>query len=78
MSPDMGPDGPMAEALKGLLTSLKTKPDAILIISAHWESKGKAVSVTPQEKPGLLFDYYGTKLLPANNDALLLPLPLTL
>lgn len=61
MSPDMGPDGPMAEALKGLLTSLKTKPDAILIISAHWESKGKAVSVTTQEKPGLLFDYYGTK-----------------
>ena len=74
----MGPDGPMAEALKGLLTSLKTKPDAILIISAHWESKGKAVSVTTQEKPGLLFDYYGTKLPPASNDALLLPLSLTL
>lgn len=37
--------------------SLKTKPDAILVISAHWLSKGSFVSTTC--KPETIYDFYG-------------------
>jgi 4,5-DOPA dioxygenase extradiol len=33
------------------------KPDAIIIISAHWEAE--TVSITAHPKPELIFDYYG-------------------
>jgi len=33
------------------------KPDAILVISAHWEEKAPAV--TAAKNPNLLYDYYG-------------------
>lgn len=33
------------------------KPDAIVVISAHWEEP--VVSITASAAPGLLFDYYG-------------------
>lgn len=55
MMPDMGPDSPLADALRHAADGLK--PTALLIISAHWENQGK-VAVTTKPKPGLLFDYY--------------------
>ncbi len=33
------------------------KPDAIVVISAHWEEA--VVSITASAAPALLFDYYG-------------------
>lgn len=33
------------------------KPDAIIVISAHWEEP--VVSITAQSNPSLLFDYFG-------------------
>ena len=33
------------------------KPDAIIIISAHWEES--TVSITANPKPSMLYDYYG-------------------
>ena len=33
------------------------RPDAIVVVSAHWEQP--VVSVTSASSPGLLFDYYG-------------------
>lgn len=35
-----------------------TKPKAVVVISAHWESN-KAIKITSAPKPSLLFDYYG-------------------
>jgi aromatic ring-opening dioxygenase catalytic subunit (LigB family) len=34
-----------------------TKPDAIVVISAHWEES--VIAITAAESPPLLFDYYG-------------------
>lgn len=34
-----------------------TKPDAIVVISAHWEES--VISITAAQSPSLLFDYYG-------------------
>jgi 4,5-DOPA dioxygenase extradiol len=42
--------------LKTLSSSLPI-PSAILLISAHWETK--KVTILTKEKPELLFDYYG-------------------
>jgi 4,5-DOPA dioxygenase extradiol len=42
--------------LKGLAQQLP-KPDAIVLVSAHWESAQPSVYV--DKAPGLLFDYYG-------------------
>lgn len=52
-----GPDSAMARTLAALGRGLP-KPKALLIISAHWETRGE-VAVTTAEKPPLLFDYYG-------------------
>ena len=41
----------------GLLASLPQKPDAILVMSAHWETEGFAVSAAA--KPGMIYDYTG-------------------
>jgi aromatic ring-opening dioxygenase catalytic subunit (LigB family) len=47
----------MADYLRGIAGSLPHEPRAILVVSAHWESDGFAV--TGAASPDLLFDYYG-------------------
>lgn len=46
----------MAAYLKSLPSLLPRKPDALLVISAHWEMPRP--TVLTQAHPGLLFDYY--------------------
>jgi aromatic ring-opening dioxygenase catalytic subunit (LigB family) len=47
----------MAAHLRGIAASLESKPRAILVISAHWETPRPTVMTA--ERPALLFDYYG-------------------
>jgi len=51
----------MADYLRGIGQSISqtihTKPRAILVISAHWETP--QVSVTTSPSPSLIFDYHG-------------------
>jgi aromatic ring-opening dioxygenase catalytic subunit (LigB family) len=47
----------MEAYLRSVPSLLPRKPDALLIISAHWEMAKPTVLMTP--KPDLLFDYYG-------------------
>lgn len=47
----------MGAFLRGLGASIGTRPQAILVISAHWEEAAFTVMSNPQ--PPLLFDYYG-------------------
>jgi aromatic ring-opening dioxygenase catalytic subunit (LigB family) len=47
----------MAAFLRSLPESLSTRPQAILIISGHWETVGFTLTSSP--RPPLLFDYYG-------------------
>eukprot|EP01116_Phalansterium_solitarium_P001795 TRINITY_DN11613_c0_g1_i1.p1 TRINITY_DN11613_c0_g1~~TRINITY_DN11613_c0_g1_i1.p1 ORF type:complete len:318 (-),score=52.01 TRINITY_DN11613_c0_g1_i1:282-1235(-) len=54
-----GPHGPHAQFLRDfgkLLVSYK--PKAIVIFSAHWETRG-TIEVTSYDKNPLLYDYYG-------------------
>jgi aromatic ring-opening dioxygenase catalytic subunit (LigB family) len=56
----MGPAAtwePMGEWLRGLGGSLDTIPDALLIVSAHWEAP--VVTVGGAIRPSLIYDYYG-------------------
>ncbi|RAK62304.1 DODA-type extradiol aromatic ring-opening family dioxygenase [Phenylobacterium kunshanense] len=46
-----------AAYLKGLVTSLPTRPEAILVISGHWEATAFTVGSAP--RPELIYDYYG-------------------
>ncbi len=48
---------PMEEFLRGLPATLKEKPKAIVMISAHWLES--IVSVTSHPKPALIYDYSG-------------------
>jgi aromatic ring-opening dioxygenase catalytic subunit (LigB family) len=43
--------------LAGLGSSLHRTPDAVLVVSGHWEEDPIAVNV--EERPPLLYDYYG-------------------
>lgn len=45
----------MGNYLRDLPSMLPKRPDALLVISAHWECARPTVLATPQ--PGLLFDY---------------------
>jgi len=47
----------MAAWLKAMPDAVGHKPDAILVISAHWEEPEFTVTTSPN--PALLFDYYG-------------------
>ena len=47
----------MESYLRRLPGDISLKPQAILMISAHWE--GEVLQVQGQEQPDLLFDYYG-------------------
>lgn len=46
----------MARFLEGLPERLPAPPKAILVISAHWETKGFAFTSAAQ--PSLIYDYY--------------------
>jgi 4,5-DOPA dioxygenase extradiol len=51
-------DNAFTKSLYSTATSLKEKPNAILVISAHWLTrKGTFVAVT--EKPETIYDFYG-------------------
>lgn len=43
--------------LKKLAAQLPSRPSAIVVISAHWESSGFEITSAPS--PGLIYDYYG-------------------
>jgi aromatic ring-opening dioxygenase catalytic subunit (LigB family) len=43
--------------LQSLPSALPKRPDALLVVSAHWEARRP--TVLGAAKPGLLFDYYG-------------------
>ena len=43
--------------LRGLLGTLERRPSAIIVVSAHWETRAATVNAAPA--PGLLFDYHG-------------------
>ena len=47
----------MAAFLRGLSGTLPQKPDAIVVVSGHWEEQVATVMSAP--KPGLIYDYYG-------------------
>lgn len=47
----------MAAYLRGIEASLPRRPTALLVVSAHWESRVPTVIASPA--PPLLFDYYG-------------------
>ena len=47
----------MASYLRNLATDIGQRPNALLIISAHWETKHPTLNVGAE--PDLLFDYYG-------------------
>lgn len=47
----------MAAFLRGLLTGLPARPQALLVISAHWEAD--PVRVNGTATPELIYDYYG-------------------
>jgi len=47
----------MEAFLRGIATTLPRRPRAILMVSAHWQSRQHCVSTA--EAPDLLFDYHG-------------------
>ncbi len=47
----------MAEWLRGVPELLGSTPQAVLVISGHWEEEPLAVTANPA--PSLLYDYYG-------------------
>jgi len=47
----------MAAYLRGIDPSLGRRPDAVLVVSGHWEEPQPTVNVA--RHPPLLFDYYG-------------------
>lgn len=47
----------MLDVLKEISNSQLRKPDAIIVISAHWEESIPTITAAP--KPELIYDYYG-------------------
>ena len=47
----------MGEWLSQLGATLDQPPDAIIVVSAHWETT--QVAVTSADRPSLIYDYYG-------------------
>ncbi len=47
----------MAAYLRGLAATLPRRPEAIVVVSAHWEEKEFTVTANPS--PELIYDYYG-------------------
>lgn len=50
-------DNPFTRSLSTLGASIVEKPNAILVVSAHWLTRGSFVSVTP--KPETIYDFGG-------------------
>lgn len=48
----------MEAYLRGIEASLPERPRAILVVSGHWETRGR-FGFTGASAPGLIFDYYG-------------------
>lgn len=48
----------MEKWLRGLAEDIGTQPDAIIVISAHWETDDQ-VRVSSGQQPDLIYDYYG-------------------
>ncbi|MCB5363705.1 dioxygenase [Pusillimonas sp. CC-YST705] len=48
----------LTESLRAMPSQLPRRPDAILMISAHWETQG-ALAVMTHPQPPMLYDYYG-------------------
>lgn len=47
----------MGTYLSGIGSGLARRPDALIVISAHWEAE--PVSITAGAQPELIYDYYG-------------------
>lgn len=47
---------PLEGFLRSLAPSLPERPRALLVLTAHWEEPGFAVSAAPS--PGMIYDYY--------------------
>lgn len=47
----------LVDSLQALTQELPDKPSVIVVVSAHWETKG--FEITAAARPGLFFDYYG-------------------
>lgn len=47
----------LAEFLRGVAATLAARPKAIVLVSAHWQTRG--FSATAAAQPGLIYDYYG-------------------
>ena len=47
----------MGTYLSGASESLPVQPDALIVISAHWESN--PIAITAAVRPGLIYDYFG-------------------
>jgi len=60
----------MGAYLRGIAATLPAQPQAVLVISAHWETPVATVNVARQ--PALLFDYYG---FPEHTYRLTYPVP---
>jgi aromatic ring-opening dioxygenase catalytic subunit (LigB family) len=60
----------MAAFLRGLSATLPQKPDAIVVVSGHWEEQ--VPTLMSGAKPGLIYDYYG---FPAHTYTLQYPAP---
>ncbi len=48
----------LARSLADIPKQIGSKPKAILMVSAHWETRG-SFTVMTNPRPGMLYDYYG-------------------
>jgi aromatic ring-opening dioxygenase catalytic subunit (LigB family) len=48
--------------LKGLVARLPARPEAILMVSGHWDAP--SFTVGSADRPQLIFDYYGFRSRP--------------
>lgn len=73
MNEALGPPGMwngLRDYLEGVPASLPARPQAVIVISAHWERPRPTVDI--DAAPGMLFDYYG---FPEHTYALNYPAP---
>lgn len=66
----MEPDAPFGAALRAF--GQRVRPSAIVIVSAHWQTRAPAVRVTGAARPELIYDFGG---FPAEMYAMKYPAP---